>query len=328
MYSAETRMNCILTNTKDIYFHLAAEEYLLKNRNEDFFLLWQSDPCVVVGKHQNAMAEINHLFLREHNIAVARRLTGGGTVYHDAGNLNFTFIMNGEKGKLVDFQRHLKPVIEFLHSKNIIARAGTKNEINVNGLKISGNAEHVFKDRVLHHGTLLFHTDLEILRKSIQVKPDLYIDKAVQSNRTEVINLSEFLDKKETLEKFKNDFSKFIKASFPLVVDYRLSDEESEEIKALRDAKYSQWEWIYGYSPVFEIRKKISFRNQTLELYLLVKNGLIEKADLKNMPFGELVDDLIKILPGKRFEYDDIRSTLANIVRDEGIIDLIMESIF
>jgi len=323
------QMNCILTSKYDIYFHLAAEEYLLKNKEENYFLLWQSNPCVVVGKHQNAMAEINHHFLREHNIPVARRLTGGGTVYHDTGNLNFTFIMNGEKGKLVDFQRHLKPVIEFLHSKDIIARAGTKNEINVNGIKISGNAEHVFKNRVLHHGTLLYNTNLEFLRKSLQVKPGTYIDKAVQSNRAEVVNLSEFLEKNFTLDKFKNEFYEFIKTCFDDAVDYKINNSESEEINALKDAKYSKWEWIFGYSPTFELRKTINHQNHKIELNILIKYGLIDQINLVCNSLSELADSLSKSLQGKRFEYDIIEQTLVNKSKlSISLKNTILESLF
>ena len=136
-------MYCIISDTRDPYFNLATEEYLMKHSEEDIFLLWQSELCVVVGKHQNTYAEINYPFIREHNIKVARRLSGGGTVFHDRGNLNFTFIRNGEPGKLVDFRRFVSPVIEMLQQLNVHAVMGGKNDILVDGKKISGNAEHV-----------------------------------------------------------------------------------------------------------------------------------------------------------------------------------------
>jgi lipoate-protein ligase A len=303
-------MNCILTNTNDIYFHLAAEEYLLKNKKENYFILWQSNPCVVVGKHQNAMAEINNSFLRKHSIPVARRLTGGGTVYHDSGNLNFTFILNGERGKMVDFKRHLRPVIEFLHSKKINAQAGTKNEINVNGLKISGNAEHVFKTRVLHHGTLLFNTNLDFLQKAIQVKPEIYIDKAVQSNRAEVVNLSGYFNDRYTFRNFKRDLYEFVKTYFKNVVDCELSDSETKEILELRNTKYSTWEWIFGYSPKFELQKTLHYQEHLLELYILIKNGLIDQISMQCDSLSELEYNLSKKLQGKRFDYNSIEQLL------------------
>ena len=164
-------MQCLISTNRDIYFNLALEEYLLMHEVDDYFVLWQSEPAVVVGKHQNTLAEINYRFVSEKNIRVARRLSGGGTVYHDQGNLNFTYIANGEPGKLVDFKRFIEPVIHFLGTLGIDAQQGLKNEILVRGKKISGNAEHVYKNRVLHHGTLLFHSDLHLLRECLRVIP-------------------------------------------------------------------------------------------------------------------------------------------------------------
>ncbi len=156
-------MLCIQSPSRDPYFNLAAEEYLLKQSTDDVFMLWQSSPVVVSGKHQNVYAEMNYRYIREKGILVARRLTGGGTVYHDPGNINFSFIRQGEAGKMVDFTGFIEPVIRFVNSLGVHASQGPKHEIMVNGKKISGNAEHVFKNRVLHHGTLLFDAALDEL---------------------------------------------------------------------------------------------------------------------------------------------------------------------
>lgn len=312
-------MKCILTGANDIYFNLAAEEYLLKNSHNNYFMLWQSRPCVVVGKHQNAMAEINYSFLKANDIPVARRLTGGGTVYHDPGNLNFTFIMNGEKGKLVNFGRYLTPIVEFLHSKNILARPGTKNEINVNGLKISGNAEHVYKNRVLHHGTLLYDSNLEFLQKSIEVKSGEFIDKAVQSNRADVINISSFLENDYSQRKFLLEMFEFIKGYFNESVDYTLDDSEKAEIEKLKMNKYETWEWIFGYSPAFEIKKTITLRNHTIKAGIKVQNGIIEKAVFESSSLRDLAMRLSGKLTGMRFDYDDIESCMTDeiVISDE-----------
>lgn len=304
-------MHCILLDEKDIYFNLATEEFLLKQRQGNFFMLWQSQACVVVGKHQNAMAEINHSFLRAKQIPVARRLTGGGTVYHDSGNLNFAFIMNSEKGKMVDFGRYITPVIEFLHSKNIPAQAGIKNDISINGLKISGNAEHVYKNRVLHHGTLLFNTDLAVLQQAIQIEPGKYIDKAVQSNRTEVVNISEFLNSGLSINTFKEDLNSFIKDYYADTIDYQFTKEEIKKILDLRNKKYSTWKWIFGYSPAFKIQRTIYADNQKIDLYLKVTNGVIEEALLNCESLAELEGDLSKKFIGERFEYNDIDALLS-----------------
>jgi len=174
----------ILSRSRNVFFNLAVEEYLLKQKTDDVFMLWQSGISVVVGKHQNTYAEINHAYIREHQIPVVRRLSGGGAVFHGPGNLNFTFIQNGEPGKMVNFRKFVTPVIEYLKTLGLSAEIGTQNEILIGGVKISGNAEHIFKKRVLHHGTLLFNVDLSMLKEAIKVVPERYIGKAVQSNRS------------------------------------------------------------------------------------------------------------------------------------------------
>ena len=178
----------------DPYFNIAAEEYLLKQMDEDCFMVWQNEPSIIVGKHQNTLAEINYSFAKENNIPVVRRITGGGTVFHDLGNLNFTFISSGEKGKLVNFKKFTQPIIEVLNQMGIPARFEGKNDLRVNGLKISGNAEHVYKNKVLHHGTLLFSTDLNFLKKAIKSVPERFQDKAVQSVRSKVANITDFIE--------------------------------------------------------------------------------------------------------------------------------------
>ena len=156
-------MICIADHRTDPYFNLAAEEYLLKSKNEDYFMLWRNEPSIVVGKHQNALAEIDLLYAREKGFKVARRISGGGTVFHDLGNLNFSFISNGEEGKLINYRKYATPIVEVLGMLGIEATFSKRDDILIEGMKISGNASHVYKQRVLHHGTLLFSSDLSDL---------------------------------------------------------------------------------------------------------------------------------------------------------------------
>src|SRR4030042_3173441 len=161
-------MQCIYSRNNDPYYNLATEEYFLRQGEDDIFMLSRSNPSVIVGKHQNTLAEINYKFAIKNNIQVARRLTGGGTVYQDMGNVNFSFIRQGEPGKLVNFGNFIAPIVSFLQAIGIEAYQGIKNEIMAYGRKISGNAEHVYKNRVLHHGTLLFNTNLNSLSESLK----------------------------------------------------------------------------------------------------------------------------------------------------------------
>src|SRR5512133_305155 len=182
-------MFCINLDTNDPFFNLAIEEFLLKTSKEEYFILGVNNPSVIIGKHQSGHREINTKFVNENKIPVIRRISGGGTVFHDAGNLNFSFISNSESGKQVDFRKYTQPVIDFLSSMGVKARFEGKNDLKVEGFKISGNAEHIHGNRVLHHGTLLFNTSLDMLRNSIRKDTSCYSSRAVASNPATVINL-------------------------------------------------------------------------------------------------------------------------------------------
>ncbi len=273
-------MRYVLSNTLDPYFNLATEEYLLKNTSDDIFMLWRSAPSVIVGKHQNALAEINYKYLIDNNITLARRLSGGGTVVHDMQNLNFTFIANGEDGKLIDFKKFISPIIEYLRTLGLEAWIGEKNDIRVGKLKISGNAEHVFKKRVLHHGTLLFNSDLEQLRQAIHVVPGKYFDKAVQSNRASVVNIADLLETNMTIDEFIEGLSSYVLDinSEPEHIPVDIS--EKETIQELANTKYRNMEWILGYSPKYLFKHKFMFGDKQWHVELKTEKGVIKEAQI------------------------------------------------
>ena len=187
-------MFCINLESNDPFFNLAIEEFLLKNSKEEYLILYVNSPSVIIGKHQTGHREVNTRFVTENNIPVIRRISGGGTVYHDHGNLNFSFIRQCETGKQVDFIKYTKPVIDFLKYLGLEAKFEGKNDLKIDGLKISGNAEHVHRNRVLHHGTLLYNTSLDSLRNSIRKDISQYSSRAVASNPSHVVNLNEKLN--------------------------------------------------------------------------------------------------------------------------------------
>ncbi|NJO89821.1 MAG: lipoate--protein ligase, partial [Chloroflexia bacterium] len=265
------KLLCINNYCTDPYFNLATEEYLLKNRQENVFMLWQNEPTVVVGKHQNIHAEINHDFISEKNIKVARRLSGGGTVYHDLGNLNFTYIMTGEQGKMVDFTKYTNDILEVLNNLGANAVRNKRNDLIINNKKISGNAEHIFKQRVIHHGTLLFDSDLEILDETIKVKEGKYTDKAVQSVRSKVTNILPHLNAKIGFEEFRKALIDHILVKYKNASLYEISEKETEAIQKLKKEKYTTWEWIYGYSPKYVLSRKIEKPEGTLNIELSIK---------------------------------------------------------
>ena len=279
----------------DPFFNLALEEHLFKNVEEDVLMLWQSDNAIVVGKHQNTYREINLEFVQDHEIQIARRLSGGGAVYHDLGNLNFTFIRNGEKGKLIDFARFVQPVIKALNGMGLETYQGKRNEIMLAGMKISGNAEHTFKNRVLHHGTLLFNSNLGVLMKSLRINPFKYKDKAIKSVQSRVTNIQNHLPKPISFDEFRGSLLSTLMEDFGVRKQHELSKEDEQKTNELVKEKYHTWEWNYGYSPNYELDRSFQFRGETYHVSLAVKRGKIEKAtftpslnELGDMICGEL----------------------------------------
>jgi lipoate-protein ligase A len=301
-------MLCIAPKTTDPYFNIASEEYLLKNFSEDIFLLYRNSPSVIVGKHQNTFAEINYWFVKEKDIKVIRRLSGGGTVYHDVGNLNFCFIRNGQIGSLVDFQKFTEPIVAMLKSIGIPAERSGRNDLNINGFKISGNAEHVFKNRTLHHGTLLISSSLNNLRGALHSNPENYLDKAIKSVRSKVTNLREYLPKDTTIESFRNHLIEHIFATFPDIRTYEYSDKDLKFIHQLVDQKYSTWEWNFGYSPKFTFKNSGKINGDVIDLEITIDKGIIQNitVNLNNNP----VSGIANFLSGVRYSEETVRQKL------------------
>ncbi len=312
-------MLCIANSCTDPYFNLAAEEYLLHNFSENCFMLWRNENTVVVGKHQNALAEINPGFVRENEIRIARRISGGGTVYHDMGNLNFTFIMNGKHGHLVDFRKYTRPILEVLHKLSVDARFQGRNDLTINGKKISGNAEHVYRKRVLHHGTLLFLSELGKLNLALSADPLRYKSKAVKSIRSQVTNIREHLKTPIDIIQFRDMILEHIMQSFPGSVFYEFTEDDMKAINRLKTEKYSTWEWIFGYSPEYELEKSFLVDGCRLTIRLNVTGGIIRKARIDG-DFQETPDirRLEMSLEGARHDENELTGKLESAVFPEG----------
>jgi len=311
-------MNCILSNIHDAQFNLASEEFLLKESSEDFFMLYRNEPAVIVGKHQNTLAEINHSYLQDHGIGLARRLSGGGTVYHDLGNLNFLFIHTGEEGKLVDFKRFLLPIQKILVSMGLPVEYGGRNDLLINGQKISGNAEHVFRKRILHHGTLLFSSDLSKLENVLRITPGKYKDKAVQSVRSKVTNISEHLEDQVSVENFTLTLFNKLKTQFDTALDYSFSSAEINKIEILVEKKYGTWKWNYGYSPDFDYVFNTKLQNENVQIIFRVQEGHIvevisNNSICENSVFKAMADELT----GKVFYEKDVLDHMS----DKGLLN-------
>ena len=274
-------MLCLLQESNDPFFNLAIEENLLKKSSEEFLILGINSPSVIIGKHQSPYREINIRFAIENNIPVIRRISGGGTVFHDSGNLNFTFIMKSEAGRQVDFYKYTRPVIDFLSSAGVEAKFEGKNDIRVGGYKISGNAEHVHRNRVLHHGTLLFSTDLDMLRNSLRKESSCYTTRGVRSNPSSVTNLNELLGQFKDIYDFRSEMMDFFLRNIDNTSPYQLSHSETEEAESLAASKYRTWEWNWAYGPKYHFVNNFLSENRQIQCHFFVRDGIIMECELE-----------------------------------------------
>jgi lipoate---protein ligase len=305
-------MLCILRTETDPYFNLAAEEYVLRELTDDCFMLWRNGPSVIVGKHQNTLAEINYDYVTKNQVKVVRRLSGGGAVFHDLGNINFTFIMNGEPGQLVDFRKFTQPIIDVLATLGIEARFEGRNDLTIGGRKFSGNAEHVFKNRVLHHGTLLYEAKIADLTNALNVDPEKFTDKAIKSVRSRVTNISEHLQAPIGIQDFITLVMNHVIGMYPDAKLYEFSENDRCGIEELVRTKYGTWDWNFGYSPKYNFRKSIRTSGGKVEFNLDVQNGIIRQAVIFGDFFSRAnIQDIEKSLAGVPHSYDDVMQALS-----------------
>ena len=315
----------------DPFFNLAAEEYVLKSFSEDVFMLWTSDASVVVGKHQAAAAEANLPYTWKANIPVIRRISGGGTVYHDRGNLNFSIVAGGEKEKLVDYARHTSGVIRGLAGLSVEAVLEGKNSLFTAGLKFSGNAAHVYKNRVLHHGTLLFDTDLQQLRKCIRPDHRHYHGRALRSVDSRITNLIDHLPAGMDMKTFREHIIRQAREDFPGIRDYRFTEADREAIGRLAKEKYAKPGWNFGYSPGYSLDKTIEINNSSVRVLLQTEKGTI--GSLRFTRNGQaFMEELAASLTGCLHHPGSIKDVLIKTnfagLSEPAIQDQLMDGLF
>lgn len=305
-------MLCIYNTSIEPYINMATEEHLFKNFQDDIFMLWRNNNAIVVGKHQNTLAEINLEHVRQNDIKVVRRLSGGGAVFHDLGNLNFTFIVNGEDSSLVDFRKYTQPILDVLQSLGVNAIFEGRNDLTIEGKKFSGNAVHVIRNRVLQHGTLLFTSQISDLTEALKVNPLKFQDKAVKSVRSRVTNISEHLPHPIALDQFTQLIMKHIQSMYADATMYEFNSEDNEAIQKLADEKYSTWDWNFGYQAKYNFEKLERTSAGNIEVHLNVENGFIKECKIYGDYFNTAeTSDIEVALIGVKHEYNVI-STLLN----------------
>jgi lipoate-protein ligase A len=303
------------SQTNNPYFNIATEEYLLKHFSDDFFYLYINEPSIVVGKHQNTMAEINVPYVIENQLKVVRRLSGGGTVFHDKGNINYCFIQKGAQGNLVNFKKYSQPILDTLQNLGVNAYLKGKSDLVINNLKFSGNAEHVYRNKVLHHGTLLYQSELGKLNEAIKADWNKFTDKAVRSNRSVVTNIVDHLQPKLSIEAFIDTLKETVFNQLPRITEFKLSATDKNAIELLVTEKYNTWDWNYAYSPQYEFQKKQNINGKELAVSFRVNKGIIENAYIA-IEQEENVE-LKHLFEGLPHQYPKLKEALTRINKNK-----------
>ena len=295
------------------YFNLAMEEYLLKNFTEDMFILWRNENAVIVGKNQNTLSEINLDYIKEHSIPVVRRQSGGGAVFHDLGNINFTFIANNNDS-FSDFKRFTTPIIDLLKTLDINAEFSGRNDLLIDGCKFSGNAQYNYKNRVMHHGTLLFSSQITDLSNALKVKPIKFEGKGVKSVKSRVTNISDHLKEPLNILEFKDLIINYLEKINTDNKHYTLSELDIENINKLVEEKYSTWDWNFGNSPKYSLYNELKYPGGNVEFNLNVDKGIIKDIKFFGDFFGKYdISTVEDLLINTKHEENNLREILNSI---------------
>ena len=273
--------------SRNPYYNLALEEYVFEqmDRSQSYFMLWQNDNTIVVGKYQNTAEEVNREFAEAQGIRVARRLSGGGAVYHDQGNLNFTFIADKDDLDDFNFRIFTMPVLKALETLGVHAEFTGRNDLVLDGRKFSGNSQYMKKGRVLHHGCIMLDSDLEKVRDALRVREAKFTSKSVQSVRSRVTTINEHAPRKITMDEFKAALKAQVFSEND-ITEYTLTPEDKAAVVRLMHEKYETWEWNYGFSRAYSIRREEKFDGGLVTVDMDVDHGVIKEIRLSGDFFG------------------------------------------
>lgn len=296
------------------FYNLALEEYILTTKkNMSFLVIWQNYNTVVIGNNQNVWEEVNLDFIKENGISVVRRTTGGGAVYHDMGNINFSFITDLNESEGFTINDFTRPIIKVLSDIGIDAKADGRNDITINGAKISGNAQRIYKNRILHHGTLLFAPDINMLSSSLKVRPEKFMSKSTKSVKSRVGSIYAALKTKITVSEFiESIYDSFAKDT--QVEPYSLSDDEINDINRLAEEKYSRPEWTFRAVQPMDIKCSAKFDGGIIDIILCVSDNKISQCNI----FGDFmsvtdISPLENALVGTEFASQSIKDVLDKL---------------
>jgi lipoate---protein ligase len=300
----------------DPSINLAIEEYCLRNLegDKDYLLFYINEPSIIIGRNQNTLEEINHEYVEQKGIHVIRRISGGGAVYHDYGNLNFSFMTDYSFESLNNFKKFTAPVIKALNNMGIAAELKGRNDIVVDDRKISGNAQFSSGKRMFSHGTLLFDSELSEVANALNVKMSKIESKGHKSVRSRVANISEFMSEKMDIQTFRANILKSLYEEREEFETYHLTENEWEGVYKLRDKKYSNWDWNYGHSPRFNIKRTKRFSIGEIDLRIYVEKGIIKEFKVYGDFFGkEPIENFENKFLEKKYDHQLVLDILSSV---------------
>lgn len=306
--------------THDASWNLAMEEYCLENlpMDESYLLFYVNGPSIIIGKHQNTVEEIDTDFVQERGIRVVRRISGGGAVYHDLGNLNFSFIRRYQPEHFNNYREFTAPVVAALQKLGVPAELTGRNDILVDGRKVSGNAQARRRDRMFSHGTLLFRSNLDDVVKALKPKPGKLESKGIQSIRSRVVNIGDFLPPSMDLAGFKAALLEQLFPGGDRAPRRVLGPADLAQVEALADRKYRTWDWNYGHSPAFNLQRVQRFAIGEVDARLLVEKGVVRNAKIYGDFFSEGdISVLEKALTGIRYDGTAVRKAVVAAKADD-----------
>lgn len=307
-------MRYLKNSNTDPYYNMAFDEYCLESLpiDEPVFYLWQNRPAVIVGFNQEVNTEVNLDYLKANDIALVRRVTGGGAVYHDLGNLNYTIVGRSEDLER-DYPEYASLMMKALQALGVPATLSGRNDILVGERKVSGFAKRVCKNRLMVHGTLMYDVDLEVLTKVLNPSVTKLQSKGIASVRSRVANLSEYLPEIADVQMLSEQLEKILSGN-DTDTAYQLSEEDLANIQRLRDEKFAKWEWNYGRSPKATLVHSARLACGTVEVHLTLKENRISSCRFGGDFLGNLpASDVEKVLQGVAYEPDAIRECLSSI---------------
>jgi lipoate-protein ligase A len=316
-------MLLIINDSNDAYYNLAAEEYLIDHFDEDIVMLWRNDNTVVVGKNQNTIEEINRDYVEKNHISVVRRLTGGGAVFHDLGNVNYTIVQAYREGLFSNYEYFTESVRVFLQSLGVHASLSGRNDLLIDGKKFSGNAQCVRGGRMMHHGTLMFSSDVKDISGALTPNAAKFKSKGVKSVQSRVTNIASHLPAElagKDAAEFLRRLYTFYQQRFPDAVPYELTAADRAAIRKLADEKYSTWEWNYGASPAFSVSSSQKFASGLVDVRLNVVHGRIQDIRIFGDYFGiRSISELETLLAGIEYRREAIDKALSGVAIEDYI---------